>query len=119
MANPVVPSDKGGAAQYADSLTKYFVVYAIILVIAALQFVVAYSHLDGSQMFLRMLSLAIVEAGLAVMFFMHLASERRSFVWFVGVFTICVLLAMQYGWTDSFRMELGVPGANYKTGTVQ
>lgn len=115
----IVASDKGGPAQYSDSLTKYIVVYVVILIIAALQFVIAYSHLDGSQMFLRMLSLAIVEAGLAVMFFMHLGSERRSFIWFVGVFTIFVLLAMQYSWTDSYRMEMGVPGANYKTGTVQ
>ena len=91
----------------------------VILIIAALQFVIAYSHLDGSQMFLRMLSLAIVEAGLAVMFFMHLASERRSFIWFVGIITVFVLMAMQYSWTDSYRMELGAPNANYKSGTVQ
>jgi cytochrome c oxidase subunit IV len=115
----IIPSDKGGAAKYADSLTKYIVVYVVILILAGLQFVIAYSHLDGAQMFLRMLSLAIIEAGLAVMFFMHLGSERRSFVWFVGVITVFVLLAMQYSWTDSYRMEMGVPGANYKTGTVQ
>jgi cytochrome c oxidase subunit IV len=114
-----VPSDKGGAAQYSDSLTKYFVVYGVILIIAALQFMVAYTHADGSQIFLRMLSLAIVEGGLAVMFFMHLGSERRAFVWFVGVFTLFVLAALQYSWTDSYRMEMGVPNANYKTGTVQ
>jgi hypothetical protein len=34
-------------------------------------------------------------------------AESRGFVIFVAVFTIFVLLAMQYGWTDSFRMLVG------------
>ena len=59
------------------------------------------------------------EAGLGVMCFMHLGSENRSFVIFVAVFTLFVLAAMQYGWTDSYRMERGAPNANYKTGAVQ
>jgi heme/copper-type cytochrome/quinol oxidase subunit 4 len=76
-----------------------------------LQFVIAYQNIDASQMFSRMLAVAIVEAGLAVLFFMHLWTEKRGFLLFVAVFTIFVLLAMQYGWTDSFRMLGGVPFA--------
>ena len=38
------------------------------------------------------------------MFFMHLWSEKRGFLLFVVFFTIFVLLAMQFGWTDSFRL---------------
>jgi hypothetical protein len=53
------------------------------------------------------------------MFFMHVGSERRNFVTWLAVITIFVLLAMQYSWTDSYRMELGVPGAQPKTGDVQ
>ncbi|HKB97465.1 MAG TPA: hypothetical protein VKD23_01630, partial [Terriglobales bacterium] len=56
-----------------------------------------------------MLAVAIVEAGLAVMFFMHLWTERRGFMLFVIIFTISVLLGMQYGWTDSSRMLVGAP----------
>jgi uncharacterized membrane protein YgaE (UPF0421/DUF939 family) len=62
---------------------------------------------------------AIVEAGLAIMFFMHVGSERRTFVTWLGVITIFVMLAMQYSWTDSYRMELGVPNSQPKTGAVQ
>jgi len=40
----------------------------------------------------------------AVMFFMHLWSEKRGFLLFVVVFVIFVLLAMQFGWSDSFRL---------------
>jgi len=93
-----------------SNATKYYVVYAIILVIAALQFVVAYSDVSASQMFVRMLCLAIVEAALALLFFMHLA-DSRGLLWFVTIFTVFVLLALQYGWTDSFRQSGGVPWA--------
>jgi cytochrome c oxidase subunit IV len=95
------------AAQHKNEgkgIGKYLAVYLCILALAGLQFVIAYQNITASQMFRRMFSVAIVEAGLAVMFFMHLWSEKRGFLLFVLVFTISVLLAMQYGWTDSFRL---------------
>jgi cytochrome c oxidase subunit IV len=104
-----------GAASYARGLAKILTVYAVILALAGLQFVVAYEHIDTWQMFGRMLAIALVEAGLAAMFFMHLGSEKRSFVIFVAVFTLFVLAAMQCGWTDSFRMMLGAaPNSSYQ-----
>jgi caa(3)-type oxidase subunit IV len=87
-------------------------VYVCLLALAGLQFVIAYQNIDASQMLVRMLVVAIVEAGLAVMFFMHLWAEKRGFLLFVAVFSIFVLLTMQYGWTDSFRMLVGVPFAH-------
>lgn len=93
-----------------SGVRKYLAVYLVILVIAALQFVIAYSNISGSQMFTRMLFLALVEAGLALLYFMHL-SDNRGLLWFVAIFTVFVLLAMQYGWTDSFRLSGGVPWA--------
>lgn len=99
------------AEQHSSSIKKYLVVYVCILIIAGLQFVVAYANLDPSQMFTRMIFLAIAEAVLAVLFFMHLWVENRGLLWFVGVFTIFVMLALQYGWTDSFRGLNGVPWA--------
>jgi len=92
-----------------DGIKKDLVVYVCLLALAGLQFVIAYQHIDASQMFLRMLAVAVVEAGLAVMFFMHLWAEKRGFVLFVLIFTVFVLLAMQYGWTDSSRMMTGAP----------
>jgi len=98
------------AEGHKSSAGKYVVVYLCILAIAALQFVVAYSNITAEQMFTRMLILAVVEAALALLFFMHL-SDNRGLLWFVVIFTVFVLLAMQYGWTDSFRIAAGVPWA--------
>ena len=91
---------------------KDLVVYLCLLALAGLQFVIAYQNIDASQMFSRMLVVALVEAALAVMFFMHLWSEKRGFLLFVLVFTFFVLLTLQYGWTDSFRIVNGVPFAH-------
>src|SRR6202163_316702 len=96
-------------AQKSGGIGKDLIVYVCLLALAGLQFVIAYQNIDASQMFMRMLAVAIVEAVLAVMFFMHLWAEKRGFLLFVAVFTISVLLTMQYGWTDSFRMLVGAP----------
>ena len=93
-----------------SGMKKDLVVYLCILALAALQFVIAYQSIDPSQMFVRMLIVAVVEAALALLFFMHLA-ENRGLLWFVVIFTVFVLLAMQYGWTDSFRISAGAPWA--------
>jgi cytochrome c oxidase subunit IV len=87
------------------------VVYVCILALAAIQFVIAYQNIDGAQMFVRMLVVALVEAGLALLFFMHLWAEKRAFMWSAGIITVFVLLALQYSWTDSFRLVNGAPWA--------
>ena len=92
------------AEQKHEGMGKYLIVYVCILALAGLQFVIAYQDITASQMFRRMFSVALIEAGVAVMFFMHLWSEKRGFLLFVVFFTIFVLLAMQFSWTDSFRL---------------
>jgi len=93
----------------SSGMGKDLVIYVCLLALAGLQFIIAYQNIDISEKFTRMLVVACVEAGLAVMFFMHLWSEKRAFIVFVLVFTISVLLGMQYGWTDSTRMLIGAP----------
>jgi cytochrome c oxidase subunit IV len=93
----------------SNGIGKDLIVYICLLALAGVQFVIAYQNIDASQMFTRMLLVAIVEAGLAMLFFMHLWSEKRAFLWFVVIFTVAVLLGLQYGWTDSTRMVTGVP----------
>jgi caa(3)-type oxidase subunit IV len=105
-------------AQYTDSPGKYYVIYICLLILAGLQFFIATLHLDTTAMFARMLFIAVAEAGLAIMFFMHLWAEKRGFLLFVIIFTGFVLLAMQYGWTDSNRMELGAPYSQPKAGVI-
>ena len=116
--NDLTKHEPGGAAAYTDSLTKYLLVYVAILVLAGLQFVLAYQHVDVTTMILRMFAVAILEAGLAVMYFMHLGSENRAFVTWIAIITLLVLGALQYSWTDSFRMERDSP-KSFQSGAPQ
>jgi heme/copper-type cytochrome/quinol oxidase subunit 4 len=92
------------------SIGKDVGIYVVLLILAGIQFLIAYQDLTASQMFVRMLSVAVIEGGLALLFFMHL-SENRGLMWFVVIFTVAVILGMQYGWTDSFRLVDGVKWA--------
>ena len=99
------------AEAHKDSgMGKDLIVYVCLLALAGIQFFIAYQDITASQMFVRMLTVAIVEAGLALLFFMHL-SENKGLKWFVVLFTVLVILGMQYGWTDAFRLTDGVPWA--------
>jgi caa(3)-type oxidase subunit IV len=83
---------------------KYVAVYICLLVITALQFVIGYQNIQGSQLVVRMLTFAIIETLLVVLFFMNLGSEKPVFVKFVVYFMLFVLATMNYIWTDSFRL---------------
>jgi caa(3)-type oxidase subunit IV len=100
-------------SQKNEGLWTYFVVYFCILAIAGLQVVIAYQNIDGRQMILRMLSLAIIQAGLAILFFMHMKTEKRSLMFTLIPVTVFVLLMMNMIWSDSNRIFGGAPFAKY------
>ncbi len=88
----------------SGGLTVYILVYAAILALSGVQILTAYERIDGSQMLLRMLSIAIIQAGLAITFFMHMKSARRTLALFLLPATIFVLAMMNMIWSDSFRL---------------
>jgi heme/copper-type cytochrome/quinol oxidase subunit 4 len=99
------------AATHKDSgMGKDLIVYVCLLALAGIQFFIAFQNITPSQMFERMLCVAIIEGGLALLFFMHL-SENRGLRWFVIIFTVAVILGMQYGWSDARRISNGVEWA--------
>jgi cytochrome c oxidase subunit IV len=118
MKDDYTKRQPGGAADYTDKLGKYLIVYACILLLAGLQFVIAYQHVEVSTMIFRFFAIALLEAGLAIVFFMHLGSENRAFVTWVAIVTIFVFAALQYSWTDSYRMERDAP-KSFKAGPPQ
>ena len=86
------------------SLKKEIIVYVCILVLSGLQIVLAYQHAQGAQLLVRMLAVALIQAGLGVMYFMHLLDERKNLRLALIPATIFVLLMMNMIWSDSFRL---------------
>jgi caa(3)-type oxidase subunit IV len=89
-----------------EGIGKYVAVYVCLVVITALQFLIGYQKIEGGQMAVRMLTFAVIETILVVLFFMNLSSEKRTFFKFVAYFMLFVLATMNYIWTDSFRLLL-------------
>jgi cytochrome c oxidase subunit IV len=89
-----------------QGIKRYVAVYLVLLVITALQFVIGYRNIEGSQMAVRFLTFSVIETILVVLFFMNLGSEKPAFVKFVVYFMLFVLATMNYVWTDSFRLLL-------------
>jgi hypothetical protein len=87
-----------------ESLKTDIIIYFVILGIAGLQIVLAYRGGTIGQHVIEMLSLAIIQAGLGIMFFMHLFQEKRSLMFALIPVTVFVLLMMNMFWSDSFRI---------------
>jgi caa(3)-type oxidase subunit IV len=93
------------AEKASTSLKTDIIVYVCILALSGLQILLAYQHAEGSQLLIRMLAVAIVQAGLGVTYFMHLRDEKRSLRFALIPATVFVLLMMNMIWSDSFRLE--------------
>ena len=90
--------------QANDSLKTDLVVYVCILALSGVQVVMAYQHAEGAQLLVRMLAVALIQAGLGVMYFMHLRNEQRNLRLALIPATIFVMLMMNMIWSDSFRL---------------
>ena len=94
------------ATAEAQGMRRNIAVYLCLLVITTLQFFIGYQNIAGSELLVRFLTFAVIEAILVVLFWMNLGSEKRVFVKFIVFFTLFVLATMNYIWTDSFRLLL-------------
>jgi len=59
-------------------VAKYLPVYFVLLAIAAIEFFLAYQNFSKAGLVRILLVLAIGSAALGLMYFMHLAHEKRS-----------------------------------------
>src|SRR5947207_5365380 len=59
-------------------LAKYLPVYFVLLAISAIEFFLAYQNFSKAGLVRILLVLAIGSAALGLMYFMHLAHEKRS-----------------------------------------
>lgn len=88
----------------SKGISRYIPVYVTLLVLSGLQIFLAYTKLERNRLLAAFLAVAIFSAALAVMYFMHMINERRSFFWSLIPATIFVLLMMNMIWSDSFRL---------------
>ena len=92
------------ARKSGNVIAKYLPVYFVLLGIAGLEVFLAYQRFSTTALLVILLGLAVCGGALAVMYFMHLAQERRSLFLTLIPALIFVLLMMNVIWSDSFRL---------------
>src|SRR5436309_3346433 len=83
-------------APKSGAMSKDLIVYVCLLVLAAIQFLIAYQSITPTQMFTRMIVVAVIEASLALLFFMHLA-DNRGLIWFAIPMRMATHFETNYG----------------------
>jgi cytochrome c oxidase subunit IV len=104
--NPDSPG-KGGNNAVANentSLKPYVGIWIGLLLIACVEVFLTYRGFSTHGLMAVLLVLAFIEAGIGLLFFMHLKYERRSMRWALIVSVIFVLLMMNQIWPDAYRM---------------
>jgi cytochrome c oxidase subunit IV len=82
----------------------YVMIWVGLLLIVALEVWATYAHLPPGTLLVALLALAVVEAALGVMYFMHLRYERRLLLWSVVPTLVFVLIMLNHLWRDAARM---------------
>ena len=83
---------------------KYLPVYFVLIAIFLVEVFLSFRSFSTGALVAILLVLAICSASLGLMYFMHLAQERRSLFLTLIPATIFVLLMMNMFWTDSVRL---------------
>ena len=92
-------------------IRKYLPVYFILLAIFLVEVFLSFQHFAPGMLVVILLLLAVCSATLGLMYFMHLADERRGLFLTLIPVTIFVLLMMNMFWSDSVRLLHMRPGA--------
>jgi cytochrome c oxidase subunit IV len=83
----------------------YLGIWIGLLFIVGIEVFLTLQGLPPQRLLAILLILAFIEAGIGLMYFMHLKYERRSLVWSLIPAVIFVLLMMNHIWPDAYRVK--------------
>jgi cytochrome c oxidase subunit IV len=92
------------ASRSGPSMKVYVAVWLGLILIVATEVLLAYAHLRPAVLLTALLALALVEAGAALLVFMHLKYERPTLFWSLIPALIFVLVLMDHLWPDALRL---------------
>lgn len=88
-----------------SGIGKYVGIWIGLVCIAGIEVFLTYRGLSTHELLLVLFLLAIIEAGIALAYFMHLKYESPGLVWTLVPFVIFVLLMMNQIWPDAYRVD--------------
>jgi heme/copper-type cytochrome/quinol oxidase subunit 4 len=88
----------------SSGMTFYIVLWAGLLGITIVEVLLTYAGLRPLALMISLLALALIQAGVALMYFMHLKYERRILFWSLIPALVFVLVMFDHIWPDAFRV---------------
>ena len=82
----------------------YVLVWIGLILIVGIEVLLTYERLATGTLLASLLVLALLEATLAVMYFMHLRYERPALFWSLIPYLIFALVLMDHFWPDALRL---------------
>jgi len=84
---------------------KFYVgVWISLLLIAGVEVLLTYQIFSRGRLLAVLLILAVCEAGIALMYFMHLKYERSTLFWSLIPLVVFVFFLMNHFWADALRL---------------
>lgn len=92
-------------ASVEPPMKLYVAVWLGMILIVAIEAVLAYIHVSGGMLFASLLVLAFVEAAIALRYFMHLKYEVPLLFWTLIPGLLLAFFMMNQFWADSARLN--------------
>ena len=85
-------------------MTGYIAIWVGLLCIVGIETFLTTLHMSTHKLLAALLVLAFVEAGIALLYFMHLKYEKPNLFWTLVPAVIFVLFMMNHIWPDAYRV---------------
>src|ERR1700682_730191 len=92
------------ASNPSPGMRFYVVLWAALLGIVIVEVLLTYAGLRPLALTISLLALALIQAGVALMYFMHLRYERRILFWSLIPALVFTLVMLDHIWPDAFRL---------------
>jgi heme/copper-type cytochrome/quinol oxidase subunit 4 len=89
---------------HEPEMKGYIAIWVGLLCIVGIETFLTTLQLSTHKLLLALLLLAFTEAGIALLYFMHLKYEKPSLFWSLVPAVIFVLFMMNHIWPDAYRM---------------
>ncbi len=95
---------------HEPGMKEYIAIWVGLLCIVGIETFLTSMNLSTHGLLAALLILAFIEAGIALLYFMHLKYEKPNLFWSLVPAVIFVLFMMNHIWPDAYRMvNLRVP----------
>ncbi|MFZ3215738.1 MAG: cytochrome C oxidase subunit IV family protein [Candidatus Acidiferrales bacterium] len=91
-------------AKHEPGMSGYISIWIGLLCIVGIETFLTFLKLSTDELITSLLVLAFIEAGIGLLYFMHLRYEKPNLFWSLVPAVIFVLFMMNHIWPDAYRL---------------